>query len=49
MVLPVRDIDPAIIVAGDVTDEVELAGGGSRLAPGEQYLWTRAFWYPSET
>jgi hypothetical protein len=38
MVLPVPDIDPAIAVAGDVVDEVELAGGRSRLAPGEQQL-----------
>jgi hypothetical protein len=55
MVLPVRDIDPAIVIAGDVMDQVELAGGGSGLAPGEQQLAvrrvfrTRAFWYPSET
>jgi hypothetical protein len=38
MVLPVRDIVPAIIIAGDVMDEVELAGVGSRLPPGEQQL-----------
>ena len=33
MVLAVGDIDQAVVVAGDVVHEVELARAGARLAP----------------
>src|SRR5690348_18085047 len=36
MVLTVRDIDPAVGVAADVVDDVELALAGSGLAPRHQ-------------
>jgi hypothetical protein len=41
MVFPVGDIDPALIVAGDVVDGVELPRIGPRLAPGEQQFTVR--------
>src|SRR5262249_28144798 len=34
VVLAIRDIDPAVLVGGDVVHDVELAGIGARLAPG---------------
>jgi hypothetical protein len=48
MVLAVGDIDPAVGVAADIVNDVELAGAGAGLAPRHQqfpsgeYLWTRA-------
>jgi hypothetical protein len=36
LVLPVGDIDQAVVVAGDVVHEVELARAGPRFAPREQ-------------
>src|SRR6184192_152969 len=42
MVLAVGDIDPAIRIAADVMRDVELAGIGAGLAPGEQEFTVRA-------
>jgi hypothetical protein len=41
MVFPVGDVDPALVVAGNVVDEVELPRIGPRLAPGEQQFAVR--------
>src|SRR5882672_5395649 len=38
MVLPIGDIDPALLIGANVMDDVELPGIASRLAPGEKRL-----------
>src|SRR5262245_34376475 len=38
MVFPVGNVDPAVLVGGDVMGDVELARIGARLAPGKQEL-----------
>ena len=42
VIFPVGDVDPAVAVAADVVRDVELAGIGAGLAPGEQELAVRA-------
>src|SRR5438874_10491333 len=42
MIFPVGDVDPAIGVTADVVRDIELAGIGAGLAPGEQELAVRA-------
>ncbi len=41
VVLAVGDIDPAVVIGGDIVDDVELAGIGAGLAPGFQELAVR--------
>ena len=36
MIFAIGDVDPILVVAGDIVDEIELPGIGTRLAPGEQ-------------
>jgi hypothetical protein len=41
VVFPIGDVDPALVVAGDIVDEIELPGIGPWLAPGEQQFTIR--------
>jgi len=36
MIFAIGDVDPTLLVAGDIVDEIELPRIGTRLAPGEQ-------------
>ena len=36
MIFAIGDVDPTLVVAGDIVDEIELPRIGTRLAPGEQ-------------
>jgi hypothetical protein len=38
MILAIGDVDPALVVAGNIVDQVELSRIGARLPPGEQQL-----------
>jgi hypothetical protein len=38
MIFAIGDIDPALVVAGNIVDQIELSRIGARLAPGEQQL-----------
>ena len=35
MIFAIGDVDPTLVVAGDIVDEIELPRIGTRLAPGE--------------
>jgi hypothetical protein len=41
MIFAIGDIDPALVVAGNIVDQIELSRIGTRLAPGEQQLAVR--------
>ena len=36
MIFAIGDVDPTLIIAGDIVDEIELPRIGTRLAPGQQ-------------
>ena len=36
MIFAIGDVDPTLVVAGDIVDEIELPRIGTRFAPGEQ-------------
>ena len=41
MIFAVSDVDPTLVVTGDIVDEIELPRIGTRLAPGEQEFTVR--------
>ena len=41
VIFPIGDVDPALVIAGDIVDEIELPRVGPRLAPGEQQFTVR--------
>ena len=41
MIFAIGDVDPALVIAGDIVDEIELPRIGPRLAPGEQQFTVR--------